>query len=347
MTGSPRSCRGGSKLGAPLVVIVAMTMAASPFRSVAQDPVRTLVEENLRLEPQGSILGRLDADTPLTRRSASGSWVEVTVEGWVWTESLRTTDRGDFDLVVSVDDGENLRAEPSGEVLGRLEEGTLLEEVAREPGWARVRRTAWIWSESVSEPAAGADEGARSEGSGASSSASEPFVRVPPGTGILGAPDGDTLVVTSEDGDVEVLAREGNWARVRLEGWIWRPESADEGDEPAATPTEEITPEMLAGPDGESYRGQRVRWSIQFISLERAEAIRTDFFEGEPFILGRFGGGDGPFVYVAVPPDRVDEVEGLTPLETVTVTGRVRETSSALTGTPILDLLALEHGSDR
>ncbi|MDZ7779229.1 MAG: hypothetical protein U5R14_04720 [Gemmatimonadota bacterium] len=340
-----------------LAAIVAVVMATCPFRAGAQEPVRTLVDENLRLEPQGQILGRLDAGAPLTRRSARDSWVEVTVEGWVWTASLRTTERNGFDLVVSVTDGENLRAEPSGEVLGRLEEGTLLEEVGRETGWVRVRRTAWMWSESVSEPAEVTADEARSESDAASRSASgaapsgagEPdrFLRVQPGTEILGAPDGDTLAVTSGNGDVEVLAREGNWARVRLDGWMWRPRSADESDEEGAPPAEEVTPETLAEPTGESYRGRRVRWTVQFISLERAEAIRTDFFEGEPFILGRFGGGDGPFVYVAVPPDRVPEVQGLTPLDLVTVTGRVRETSSTLTGTPILDLLSIERGSER
>ena len=85
-------------------------------------------------------------------------------------------------------------------------------------------------------------------------------------------------------------------------------------------------------------------WTVQFISLERAEAVRTDFYEGEPFILGRVGGAEGPFVYVAVPPDRLAAVQGLSPLETISVTGRIRTASSALTGTPILDLLALELG---
>ena len=73
--------------------------------------------------------------------------------------------------------------------------------------------------------------------------------------------------------------------------------------------------------------------------------VRTDFYEGEPFILGRVGGSEGPFVYVAVPPDRLAAVEGLTPLEMISVTGRVRRANSELTGTPILDLLALERRS--
>jgi len=86
-----------------------------------------------------------------------------------------------------------------------------------------------------------------------------------------------------------------------------------------------------------------VSWELQFISLERAERVRTDFFEGEPFLLTRFGGGEGPFVYVALTAERAQELRGLVPLERLRVTGRVRTGASSLTGTPILDLVALER----
>jgi hypothetical protein len=141
---------------------------------------------------------------------------------------------------------------------------------------------------------------------------------------------------------MEILGREGSWARVRLEGWVW----VSPND--AAAPAEEdaaagaLTPaDLNANPSG--YRGRVVSWELQFISLERAEKVRTDFFEGEPFLLTRFGGGDGPFVYVALSPERVQEGEGLLPLEWLSVTGRVRTGASSLTGTPIIDLVALEH----
>jgi len=82
---------------------------------------------------------------------------------------------------------------------------------------------------------------------------------------------------------------------------------------------------------------------MQFISLERAEAVRTDFFEGEPFLLTKFGDAEGPFVYVALPTQRLSEVGGLVPLELLRVTARVRKAASTLTGTPIVDLLAFER----
>ena len=127
--------------------------------------------------------------------------------------------------------------------------------------------------------------------------------------------------------------------RVRLEGWTWQPpipEGQDSGGGEALTPDD-------LGRDPSAYAGRVVSWRLQFISLEHAEAVRTDFFEGEPFLLCRFGGEDGPFVYVAVPPERVGELQGLVPLESVSVTARVRTGASVLTATPIVDLLGIER----
>jgi hypothetical protein len=96
----------------------------------------------------------------------------------------------------------------------------------------------------------------------------------------------------------------------------------------------------------QAYVGRVVEWTLQFISLERAEAVRTDFFEGEPFLLTRFGGGDGPFIYVAIPGERLDDVEGLVPLEHISITGRIRTGGSALTGTPIVDLISIQRSRE-
>ena len=127
---------------------------------------------------------------------------------------------------------------------------------------------------------------------------------------------------------------------VRLEGWTWLP-LRDTAQAPPDS-AQVLTPADLKARPRE-YRGRMVSWQLQFISLERAEKVRTDFFEGEPFLLARFGGPDGPFVYVAVPTARLEEMGGLVPLERIQVTGRVRTGASSLTGTPIIDLVSLER----
>jgi len=82
--------------------------------------------------------------------------------------------------------------------------------------------------------------------------------------------------------------------------------------------------------------------------LERAEAIRTDFYEGEPFLLTRTVDGDQAlFVYVAVPPERLGEVDDLIPLQRIRVLGRIRVGAASLTGNPIVDLLEVEDRSGR
>jgi len=313
-------------------------------------------EDNFRREPNGVILGRLAPGAPLRVVGREGNWVQVDVEGWVWLASLQAAS-GDLDLAIAVAGGENLRALPSGTVIGRLSDGTLLEELGREPGWAQVRRRGWVWAASMEAATAGAAAASPPAGptsasqppptAGRGTTAASP-ARPPTGLARIGAggapilvaPDGDTLAHAAADRELQVVARDGNWARVRLEGWVWMPPTgAPEAAQPAV-PTA-LRPEDLAR-EPDAHVGRVVAWELQFISLERAESIRTDFRQGEPFLLTRFGGGDGPFVYVAVPSDRLTEMQGLVPLERISVTARVRTGASTLTQTPILDLLTLE-----
>jgi hypothetical protein len=312
-----------------------------------QDRAVVRAEENFRREPNGVLLAELDPGTSLRVLGTEGNWTQVELEGWVWLRSLQSSEDPAFALVVSASGGENLRSGPSGTILGRLAEGALLEELGRDEAWARVSRVGWIWSASVSTDAAPAatPPGERPVAPPASTG---PSARVPggfqragaAGASILAAPDGDTLAVAAPSSDLQIVRREGNWARVRLEGWVWLP-VGDEADEEAPTEAPTALEPAVLRDSPEAYAGRVVAWSVQFISLERAESVRTDFFEGEPFLLTRFGGGDGPFVYVAVPNDRLPEVEGLLPLERIEVTGRVRTGASSLTGAPIIELISL------
>ena len=301
-------------------------------------------EENFRAEQNGRLLGQLRAGMSLEALELTDGWVQFDLDGWVWTQSLQAANRGNFDLVVSAEGGENIRGAAGGEVLGHLEQGTLLETVERIPGWARVRRRAWVWRGSV--VLFGSDS--------SDEPAERPRLTVPStmvdgeewalgglaDSPILSAPDGDTLAVSGPSTNLRVLAREGNWARVRLEGWIWLPQGPD-GSVEVSIRTDVTLESVMAAPD--DFRGEVLQWDLQFISLERAEEIRTDFFVTEPFLLTRMGDGDQGFVYIAVPPERLGEAQGLSPLERIRVVGRVRTGSARLTGSPILELLSLDR----
>jgi hypothetical protein len=332
----------------PLLVLAFL---GTPTGAGSQTSMSVTAEENFRRDPNGTVLGRLHPGASVTAVGRRGGWVEADLEGWIWLASLEGDRTGELDLVVSAAGGENLRDAPRGRVTGRLGEGALLEELERREQWARVRRRGWIWSASVAE----------SDGAGTAGSAPADALRPPTGAArsspsatapagytrvgglespILTAPGGDTLALAAPRSEVEVVAREGSWARVRVEGWMWLPPSEAAGTETAAAPAALVPSDLEADP--QAHVGRVVSWTLQFISLERAEAVRTDFFEGEPFLLSRFGGPEGRFVYVAVPAERLPEVEGLVPLERISVTARIRTGASALTGTPIVDLLALE-----
>ena len=301
-------------------------------------------EENFRAQQNGTLLGQLRAGMSLEVLEATDDWLQFDFDGWIWTRSLQEVNRGAFDLVVSVEGGENIRGGPGGEILGHVEQGTLLETVERVAGWARVRRRAWVWRSSVAlfgtDPSG--DSAGRSGFTAPSSSVgvgewAQGFSANAP---VLSTPDGDTLATLASSTNLQVLAREGNWTRVRLEGWIWLPEGADEGA--GVSPRTDATlASVAAAPD--DYRGEVVQWDLQFISLERAEEIRTDFYETEPFLLTRMGDGYQSFVYVAIPPERLGEAQRLDPLERIRVLGRVRTGSARLTGSPILELLSFER----
>lgn len=320
----------------PTMTMVLLLGLAGPL--AAQESAVVRVEENIRAEPNGQIIARAMPGLTLAVEGREDRWIEVTLEGWVWLASLRSRSGGSYDLTVSEAEGENLREEPRGRILARLDASTLLQEEERIPGWARVRRTAWIWGPSVTVSSPPPAPAAATPPPPAPESRWLPGG--PRGRPVLSAPDGDTLARSAPGVEMRMVAREGNWVRVQLDGWVWSPEGGDSiaGPAPAGEATVEA---VVSQPD--RYRGRVVSWTLQFIALERAERVRTDFFEGEPYLLTRAGGADGTFVYVAVPPERLADVQGLTPLERVRVVGRVRTGAAGLTGSPILDLVEIRR----
>lgn len=342
---------------------LALALVAGPAMSapLAAQIATVQVEENFRAEPNGTILGQLTPGTVMAVETRQGGWAQVTVEGYMWERSMQILREDGFDLIISEPEGENLRDAPQGRMAGRFVRGARLQELERIPGWVRVRRTGWIWLASVqieetSPPAPAPAPTPEPTPDPAPAQAAPPsdlvaggdpqdwWVAGPGGLPLLTAPDGDTLGRAAPGADLRILARQGNWARVQLDGWVWIPpgDEADAGLDPEALAVE-VSPGELREDPG-AFRGRRVEMELQFISLERAEAIRTDFYEGEPFLLTRTAQGERSFVYVAVPPERVAEVEGLTALDRIRVTARVRTGAAAFTGNPVLELIQFTRG---
>lgn len=325
----------------------------------AQETATVTVErENFRKTPgaNGTILATVNRGTSLPVLDRQGRWRKVWLKGYVWAPSVGATNREGADLVVNRDGGENLRDVPNGRVAARLREGMLLSRVGRTGNWYQVERQGWIWAPSISlqggeEPgAAGEEPGGEPPGSGQATEAAggsgEGIPReataegmvVDGGEAVLRlTPDGDTVGRALPGAQVEVTDREGEWIRIRVDGWVRAP--ALVSPDSAAVSQELTVAALRADPD--RYRGRRVRWTVRFISLERAERERSDFAEGEPFILARPTGSGEGLVYLAVPQEMLSRVRDLDPLQAIEVVARVRTGRSALMGVPVLDLLAI------
>lgn len=339
--------------------LVAMLAGFAPAQLCGQSVRLTVPEENFRKDPQvssGNRLATVLEGTVLEVVGRQGRWREAVLTGWIWKPSISQDRRNGFDFVVSKPGGENLREQPDAgsRRVAILERGMLLDSLETRGNWVQVGRAAWIWSGSVTEttgqtapppseePAAGlgppgGDESLAAVAPPAASSLPDRLVIAESPVMMLVSPEGDTIATLEAGADVAVVSRQGEWARVRLEGWV-REQSALPSDSAAASDSLTAA-DLRANP--EQYVGRRVRWSVQYVSLERAEPVRTDFYEGEPFLLARPADRAQGFVYIAVPPELLPQVESLRPLQTIEVLGRVRTGRSALMGVPILDLIAL------
>lgn len=292
------------------------------------------------------MLAAVNRGTSLAIVGRQGQWRQVVLSGWIWAPSVASTGREGYDLVVSADGGENLRERPGADaaIEAHLLEGFLLEKTGGQGSWVHVRRTAWMWAPSLATTDGGG--GGTGEGSSGAAPAGRPsgpdslpgllVVKGAPAR-LFVSPQGDTLGVVRPGADLRVLDRQGGWSRVRLEGWV---RNADLMAADSAAASTSLTPADLKANPGQ-YVGREVRWNVQFISLEKAESVRTDFYEGEPFILARTPSPPESFVYLAVPSDLVSRVKALRPLQTIQVVGRVRTGRSALMGAPVLDLLEI------
>jgi hypothetical protein len=97
------------------------------------------------------------------------------------------------------------------------------------------------------------------------------------------------------------------------------------------------------GQRSEELEGRFLQWDLQFISLEEADGIRSDFYQNEKFLVTRLLNSEDSFIYVTVSPDLTEAVSFLSPLDHVRVVGRLRTVSEKLTEAPVLELISFER----
>jgi hypothetical protein len=134
---------------------------------------------------------------------------------------------------------------------------------------------------------------------------------------------------------VEVMARDRGWVRVRLEGWV------RESDLIVADSSLRPLSAADIRSDPAAAQGKLVRWQVQSISLQTADALRTGLAAGEPYLLALGPGAEKSLVYLAVPPALLPSVRNLPAMADVVVVARVRNGRSEPAGVPILDIQSI------
>jgi hypothetical protein len=323
-------------------LLLALVTASS---LIAQATVTAPTE--LRAAPRGAAIATVRAGTELRVRERRGALSRITLEGFI-RRDLTGGRRDSFALSVRAPSGARLRQSPATDArpLADLRDGMGLIEVSRAGDWVRVRRVAWISSSRLrSQP----EPETREQAAGSIETKQDaPPQRTPdpPGgnaltptryTSIRLAPESDSIGGVRPGAVLVPLARERDWVRVRVEGWVRENElqSVD-----SMVQTRLSAADLRADPEG--TRGVIVRWNVQVLSpIQRADPLRRELGENEPYVIARGPDAESALLYLAIPPSMVDAVASIAPLTRVVITGRVRTGRSSPVGVPILDLVSI------
>ncbi|MGE0353351.1 MAG: hypothetical protein AB7I33_15565 [Gemmatimonadales bacterium] len=321
-------------------LLFSILVLVSPL--TAQERVRTKAGISIRREPNGAVLGTLNAGNEFQIRKTDGGWVEVRLEGWVWNRSLANTSRDGFDLMVSPKT-ENLRDAPNGTILGRLEAGALLNRVEGREGWTRVRRDVWLPSTGLSQVGGAAPSGALAStpdpGGDASALEGGQLEAAAPARLFL-APGGDSIGRLDPGARATVLSRSGEWVRIRVDAWVRENETravADSGVLFGVTAAE-----VRAAPS--KYVGRTVEWRVQYLSIQEADELRPEIPKGSLYLLTRGPLPEVGFVYLILSPEQVARFRSLPPLQEITVRAVIRAASTRYLPNPVAQLVDVVEG---
>ncbi len=335
--------------------LVLLLAAAATTSLAAQSSVPA--DLTLHGTPGGAAIATLPKGAPIRTGATRSGWTLVTIEGWIASTRLASR-RDTLDRTVTGTPTAPLRAldGPRQPVVATLEPGTLLKSLAERNGWTRVRRSGWVRSAALAAGTAPArtspavTQPAETKGPPAAPRQAEavPPARPAPASGggvaeravrattIFSAPGGAERATLNQGSVVETLARDRGWVRVRLDGWVPEGDLAVADSASAAALS---AADLRADP--ERYRGAIVRWEMEVIAFQRADALRKGMTPNEPYLLLRGPGSEAAMVYAAIPAAMTDEARSLTPMSVIIVTARVRDGRSVPVGVPILDVLSL------
>jgi len=319
---------------------MAAILLAGPL--AAQEERRLEAPADLHRDPAGTPLVSLPAGAAVEAGKADGDWREVTVEGWIYRPSTSPTKREGFDLVVTSEEGENLRRAPNGPIVGRAREGTLLEQVGEKGKWFRVRRDGWVLRKAGPNPTAqGRAQQARAQPASAPpAAAAQPSpsiegVETIREAGLSRMPDSAPTSTLPAGTPARVMGRSGEWVRVQVEGWV---RESDLKPAEAGVLAGITAAEVRAAPD--RFVGQTLDWRLQVIAVQLADELRPEMPSGQPYLLTRGPLPEPGFVYVTIPPERLAEFRALPPLHEMVMRVNLKAARTRYLATPVAELVS-------
>lgn len=134
---------------------------------------------------------------------------------------------------------------------------------------------------------------------------------------------------------VEVIGKDRDWVRVRLEGWVKESDLVIADSSLASLSAADVRANPAAA------QGKLVRWDVEAVALQTADVLRTGLQSGERYLLALGPGAEKTLVYIVVPAPLLQSAQSLPPMAPVTVIARIRNGRSAPAGVPVLDLQSL------
>jgi len=311
-----------------LVALLAVTQLG------AQGPDRTTVDADFFKEPGGTLLGQLMRGAAVTFGATVGDHREVTLDGWVAANTLRTDRRDGFDVSVSLTAGTPIRTSPasSASVRAMARLGALFDRIETRSSWVHVRRTAWIPISATVLPPESDDEGTGAASVEQTALPDSGTVSLRPGATLAAGPGGTPVGTLEATRQVELVERRGGWNRVLLEVWV--DDAALSGD---LAPSQVTAAAIRADPD--RYVGQTVEWTLQFLAVRTADELRPELPTGQPYVLARGPLPETAFVYLVVRGEDLAAFREMEPLAQVRVRATVTSGRTRHLPTPVLELV--------
>lgn len=290
---------------------------------------------------QSKALATVSEGVEVTGGSPRDGWVEVVLDGWVWASSVGRVARDGHNLVISSSRGENLRAGPNGDVIARLLGGFLLDEVSREGAWVRAKRTGWMSADALADvndqPVAAVPDVVSDSAPAVSSRPSLDRAVTTRGTPFARTPESEPSGSLGPDTPVRLLARNGEWVRVQVEGWV---RESDVRSGSSGVLVGVTAAELRTRP--QDFESKVVQWTLQYLSLMTADELRPEIPLGRRYLLTRGPLPEASFVYVSLDAVQVKEAERLSPLAQIVVVARIKVAKTKHLGNPVVELVEMQ-----